>query len=149
MLALICSVGKDRYAFDGDGIIEVVPAVDLKALSNVPSFVAGLMNFQGKPLVVVDFSQLIDKRPCENVLHTRIILLRSPLKEGDILGLKAEKITEIVDRPKEDFSLPGDFFSDFPFLEGISQNQSESVRLVSIEKLFKYVESLFKTEAVL
>jgi chemotaxis-related protein WspB len=98
MLLLLFEISTGRYALDTNQIIEIVPLVQLKKIPTTPYYVAGLMNYRGDGIPVVDLCQLIDNHPHEDALSTRIIIIRYPVENmGDRpLGLIANNVTETV-----------------------------------------------------
>jgi chemotaxis-related protein WspB len=98
MLLLLFEIGNGRYALETNRIIEIVPLVNLKKIPTSHAYVAGLMNYRGKGIPVVDLCQLIDNSSFEDVLSTRIIIVSYPIKNlGDrSLGLIANNVTETV-----------------------------------------------------
>ena len=98
MLLLLFEIGNGRYALETNSIIEIVPLVNLKKIPTTPAHVAGLMNYRGEVIPVVDLCQLIDHSSCENALSTRIIIVSYPLKNlsEKPLGLLANNVTETI-----------------------------------------------------
>ena len=54
---------SDRYALDVRQIAEVLPLVDIKPIPQAPRGVAGIFNYRGAPVPVIDLSQLTLGRP--------------------------------------------------------------------------------------
>lgn len=81
-----------------DRIIEVVPLVTLRKIPFSEEYVAGLMNYRGRPVPVIDLCYLTGGRPCAAKYSTRIILVSYPVenKQDAILGLIAEEVTETI-----------------------------------------------------
>ena len=98
MLLLLFEIGNGRYALDVNQIIEIVPLVKLKKIPTTPDYVAGLMNYRGEGIPVLDLNELIDSVPFENALSTRMIIVKYPIKgKGDKpLALIANNVTETV-----------------------------------------------------
>jgi chemotaxis-related protein WspB len=96
MLLLLFDIGKEHYALDVNQIIEVVPLVILKNIAAAPDYVAGLMNYRGSGVPVIDLNQLVGSSPSEDVLSTRIIVVKYPVKDmgHKPLGLIATNVTE-------------------------------------------------------
>lgn len=142
MQLLLCSAGKERYAIDADYIFVVIPKVKLKELPHTESFVAGLLNYGGHPIPVVDFCQLITGRPSENVLHTRIILLTKPNQSGvtPVLGILAERVTQTIEKDKAQFLDSGVRIKDLPFLGGVLTDESDIIQFVLIDELMRYLQ---------
>lgn len=143
MLLLQCYVGDHRFVLDGDWVIEVVPWIHLKPLPHSPPYLIGLMNFNNEPVPVIDFCQIVAERACVNSLHTRIVLLKNPKKEGPsshLFGLLAEKITETVDLEKSVFLDSGIKIAHLPFYGGIMTEGELSIQWVNLEELSHYLQ---------
>jgi len=96
MLLLLFEIGRERYAMPTTRVREIIPLVKLKKIPKTADYIAGLINFRGQPVPVVDLCVLIDNRPCKARLSTRIIMLEYP-REGQspkLLGMIAENVTE-------------------------------------------------------
>jgi chemotaxis-related protein WspB len=59
MLLLLFEIGNGRYALEVNQIIEIVPLVKFKKIPHSPDYVAGLMNYRGKGLPVIDLNLLL------------------------------------------------------------------------------------------
>jgi len=149
MLLLLCYVETEKFAFDGEDVVEVIPKVKLKDLPHVPEYVAGLLNLGGTPVPVIDICRLIKAYPARNSLHTRIILLKHQFPQGDplLLGVIAEKVTETADRDKSLFIDSGVNLKDLPFLGGILSENGPPIQLILTDKLFAFMQGvLFKED---
>jgi chemotaxis-related protein WspB len=109
MLFLLFSIGKDRYVIEANRIIEVAPLVELRNLPQAPRGLAGIMNYRGKPVPVIDLCQLTADQPASQRLSTRIIILKHPNpKQGDrLVGLIAERVTQVIHKEAGEFVNPG------------------------------------------
>ena len=105
MLFILFRLGKERYALDAGRVIEVVPRLPLRPQPGAPDFVAGLLNFRGKVVPVLDLGTLTLGAPCSEQLSTRIILVDYTLKSGvkRLLGLIAEAVTDAAKREPHQF----------------------------------------------
>src|SRR5580698_2573092 len=99
MVALLFEVDGQRYGLDVTQVVKVLPSVHLRRLPRVPSYVAGVFRYRGAMVPVIDLSQLIKGRPFTALMSTRIILvqLQANSGAGRVLGLLAERATEILD----------------------------------------------------
>ena len=59
MLLLLFHLGSELYAIESSQVIEIIPTVNLRPLHHVPDYVAGLFNYRGKFIPVIDLSQLL------------------------------------------------------------------------------------------
>src|SRR5438105_11295634 len=75
MLLLTFKIGSDRYALPASQMIEVVPLVSLKKIPQAPPGVAGIFNYHGQPVPVIDLSELTIGIPAQARVSTRIILI--------------------------------------------------------------------------
>jgi chemotaxis-related protein WspB len=105
MLYLLVQLGPDRYALPARDIVEVLPLVALKALPGAPRGLAGLLDYRGAAVPVVDLSTLALGAPAVPRVSTRLLLVRyTPPRGGErLLGLIAERATETMRRAPEDF----------------------------------------------
>src|SRR5579862_6273461 len=98
MLFLLFQVGKDRFALDSKLVAEVAPLVHLKCIPHAPASVAGLFNYRGSAVPVIDLCQVFFGSMSPMRLSTRIMLVNYRATSGEtfLLGLMAEQITETV-----------------------------------------------------
>ena len=109
MLILQFRMGEDIYALDSRQVVRVLPAANLKRLPAAPAGIAGLLNFEGAPVPVVDLSELALGQPAAQHLSTRIILteLSGPAAERRLLGLLVEHATNTLRCEATDFTPAG------------------------------------------
>lgn len=105
MLFLLFQLGSDRYALAASQVAEVLPLVALKALPGAPRGVAGLLDYRGDPVPVIDLGALALGTPAAHRVSTRLLLVNYPLPRGGtrLLGLLAERTTETMQRDPQDF----------------------------------------------
>lgn len=105
MLALAFSVGPDRYAVDVRRVARVVPRIGLRPVPHADGALAGLLDYAGAAVPVMDLGKLLGGEPSASRLSTRIMLLRAdPARPADLLGLIAEQVTDLRDVPDDDGS---------------------------------------------
>jgi chemotaxis-related protein WspB len=109
MLFLLFQLGKDRYALPTREVAEVLPLVALKQIPAAPSWVAGLFNYHGTPVPVIDLNALALGQPAQRRFATRTVLVHYPEPgEGNhLLGLIVEKATETLQCDPADFHAYG------------------------------------------
>ena len=69
MLFLLMQLDGDRYALDIRQVAVVLPLVDLRAVPGAPPAVAGIIDYGGAPVPVIDLAQLLANRPAQ-LVHT-------------------------------------------------------------------------------
>jgi chemotaxis-related protein WspB len=95
-LFLQFEIGGHRYLIEARAVEAVLPLPDLKPLPGAAAGVAGVANYQGKPVPVIDLAQLATGRPAADRLSTRLVLVTYPAASGKkLLGLVAERATSV------------------------------------------------------
>lgn len=109
MLFILFQLGADRYALPARDVAEVLPLVTLKEIPGAPRGVAGLMDYRGAPLPVIDLSALALGRPAARRISTRLLVVDYGATGGSrhLLGLLAERATELLAKPPEAFQPAG------------------------------------------
>ena len=109
MLFLLFQLGKDWYAFEASDVIEVLPMVKRKEIPGAPRGVAGVFNYHGANVPLIDLSALALGTPAGAQMSTRIILANyseEKSRETHPVGFLAEQVTEVVRRDEADFVDP-------------------------------------------
>jgi chemotaxis-related protein WspB len=137
MLFFLFRMGNDRYALDARQIAEVLPMVNVKAIPQAPAGVVGLIDYRGVPVPLIDLSQLALGRPALRRLGTRIILVDYSDHEGTmhLLGLLAERATEMMRRDPADFVASGIGNDLTPYLGPVATDAHGMVQWVAVDKL--------------
>ena len=141
MLFLIFQVGAHRYAIDAGQVAEVLPLVVINAIACAPEEIAGVLVYRGAPVPVVDLSQLLEGRPAERRLSTRVVVVHYPLgKDGvkgktRLLGLIAEKATETIRREAPEFVESGVVNDRAPYLGSVAPDARGMVQRVDIGRV--------------
>lgn len=137
MLFLQFQLGKDRYALDCSQVVEVLPLLEIKRIPQAPAGVAGAFNYRGKPVPVIDLSELALGRPAQRHMSTRIIIVRYPGGNGvpHLLGLIAEKATETARRDPADFTDPGVINDGAPYLGPVATDPYGLVQRIEVTRL--------------
>jgi chemotaxis-related protein WspB len=160
MLLLTFTVGANRYAVDVTTVVEVVPRVELQLIPHAPAFLAGLLDYRGKVVPVIDLGLLLDVGPCRDCLSTRIILVydspddqngwnqdrgasreearaarANPKPAPNLLGLVAEHVSDLTKvRPEQIVPAPVRL-PQTPYLGPIVQTDQGIVQLIVVEKI--------------
>ena len=137
MLVLIFYLGNTMYTMKCDRVREVAPMVKLKEVPHTPNYFAGLFNYRGVVVPVIDLRQLIQGRPCQMRLSTRIILvdyLRED-KTPAIIGLMAERVTDAVKKSQDAFVSPGLSMQEAPYLGGFIMEGNDMIQYIDLDLL--------------
>lgn len=137
MQFLIFHLGKDRYGVSTRHLVRVLPLMGLKQLPQTPAYVAGLMNYHGTPVPVVDLNMLACEARCGTQFDTRILLTEFEADDGHRhhLGLMVERVSHVVDMNSVQFSEPGVSSTAAPYLGKITASDGAIVQLVELAQL--------------
>lgn len=133
MLVLRFYLGDIMYVMRSDRVKEVAPMVNLKKIPHAPDSLAGLFNYRGRIVPVIDLCQLIHGYPCRMRLSTRIILIDFP--NPPVLGIMAERVTEAINKSEEAILSPGIVMHNAPYLGGIVMEQKDMVHYIDLDRL--------------
>ena len=135
MLYLLLRMGHARYALEARRIVEVVPWVELKPLPHSAAYVAGLFDYRGTLVPVIDLCRLTDGYACRDYLTSRIVLVDYSGADGihHTLGLLAEQVTETAKLEDNDFQPSGLRQPDAPYLGPYQHNDAALVQRLEIE----------------
>ncbi len=137
MLYLLFQLGKDRYALEAARVVEVLPLLNLKQFPNAPRGLAGIFNYRGRPVPAVDLCELTMGQPASERLSTRIIVVNYPDEQGTnhLVGLIAERATDVIRRNAAEFIDPGVKFGAAPYLGPVLMDGNRAIQLVYEQRL--------------
>lgn len=137
MLLLLFTLDNHRYGLEARQVIEVVPLAELKPLPRAPDYVAGVLNYRGVPVPVLDLTQMNQSYPSRACMSTRIILVSYGAQTGQarLLGLMAERVTETALKDPDDFTPTGITTPEAAYLGPVANIAQGLLQLVRIEEL--------------
>jgi chemotaxis-related protein WspB len=137
MLFVLFRLGNDRYAMPASRVVEVVPLMALKRLPQAPPGLAGILNYRGRPVPVVDLCELALGHPASEQLSTRILITYHSDAEGEnrLLGLVAEHATEILRKEAQDFAETGVHLGAAPYLGPVLMDPQGPVQWIDEQRL--------------
>ena len=139
MLVLLFYLGDVMYSIKCDRVREIAPMVNLNELPHTPDYFAGLFNYRGMIVPVIDLRQMIQRHPCDIRLSTRIILIDyvKPDATPGIFGLMAERVTEAVMKPKESVVSVGMTMQHTSYFGGILVGDNSMIQYIDVDALPK------------
>lgn len=142
MLLLLFEICNGRFALDANQIIEIVPLVNLKKIPATPPYVAGLMNYRGNGIPVIDLCRLVENLPFEDALSTRIIIVQYPGKDRTAkpLGLIANNVTETVRTSSSKPPPTGVLMDKSLYDEATTPEVSDMIQWFDMNKMLQHAE---------
>ena len=134
---LVFYVGGDRYALPTDRVVEVVPRAILREVHRAPDYIAGLLNYRGEIVPVIDLCKTICGKPTANAYSSRIITIENPTGETDppFLGLMAERVTDTFPYTETERSAPCPV-REAPYLGATILDEEGMIQIVRVEFLW-------------
>jgi chemotaxis-related protein WspB len=127
-------VKESAYGLDIVPIREIIPFVELQALPHAPDFLAGMLNYHGAMVPVIDVTQLLSGDRSRPLLSTRIIIVTHVLRDGEtkLVGLLAEGVTEAVSYKAEDVKPLNITIDDCGYLGGFIADELGTIQLIHL-----------------
>lgn len=141
MLFLLFHLGEDFYVLEASRISEVLPLVRIRAMPDAARAGIGVINHRGKPVPVIDLSELLLDRPAQRQLSTRIVLIRDEIAGGQprSIGLVLEQATETLRLDPAEFISPGIMGSGLSYLGPVLADRRGLIHWIDPGKLFSHV----------
>ncbi len=137
MLFVIFQVGNAGYALEARLVARVIPHVKLRACPSAPACLAGLANYHGAAVPVIDFSLLMGGAPSVAWLSTRIILANYAGHDARqrMIGILAERVTSAMELAETDFEQAGVAQAGMAGLGGLAARGTGFVQRVFMTRL--------------
>ncbi len=140
MLFLLFQIGETRYALETAAVLEIVPRVALRPVPGAPVGVAGLLDYHGSPVPVLDLCEMATGHLAQKRFSTRLILARVPAfrdeaEGGRVVGLLAERATTLLQRQPSDFARTGLQTAGNSFLGPVTTDGEGFIHRLNLETL--------------
>jgi chemotaxis-related protein WspB len=151
-LYLQIQTGADGYLLEAARVARVLPMLQIKRLPGAAASVAGIVNYQGAPVPVLDLCELFLGRPATPHLSTRLILIsvaacrRTETSGGDrLVGLLAEKVSDTIRLEPLDFISEEIRSEGAPYLGVMARANGRLWQRIELPKLLStnLLETLF------
>ncbi|MDR3622599.1 MAG: chemotaxis protein CheW [Paludisphaera borealis] len=162
MLLLTFQAAGQLYAVDAARIVEVVPRVNLRPMPHAPAFLAGVFEYRGDVVSVVDLGVLLGADPSPDRLNTRIILVdraapaskevaddcdaeassgpsshASKPRRRSLLGLIAEQVSDLSSVDPEALIASPVQLPRAPYLGRLAETEHGMAQLITVEKVLE------------
>ena len=130
-------VGQNRFVLPARDIIAIVPVVSLREMPQAPHYVAGILNYHGESVPVVDIRVLMAGVKTDIRLSTRIAVIRFDVsrKKQRLLGLLAERLTEVMRIDETRFKASGAANDNAGYLGGVITDNKGILQRLEVSEL--------------
>ncbi len=133
MMVLLFRLGEDRYAVDVKDVVEIVPNVPLQQIPMAPELVAGLLNYRGVVVPIIDLSMVISGAKSNRVLSSRVVMIKYGADR--MLGLLAENVTEAM-KVADDMFLPHAISPECgTFVDGVALSDKGMIQRINVKAI--------------
>jgi chemotaxis-related protein WspB len=138
MLMLLFHIGNNLYAIESSRVIEVIPRVSYREVHHVPNYVAGVFNYRGVIVPVIDLCYLIRGNPSQAHLSTRVMIVSYSGENNTLqyMGLMAEKVIKTVNKSANEFLKSGIKTNDARYLGDMIMDEKGMIQNIDLELLF-------------
>ena len=137
MLFILFTLDSERYVIDAtqvERLMSLTPQSPPKAIPGAPSWIAGVIDYEGTPLPVIDLPALALGRPAAQLMSTRIVLVRYPIAGMvRLLALLLEGATRTIRLNVDAFHDAGLDMPHARYLGPIASNAGSLVQWIRIE----------------
>jgi chemotaxis-related protein WspB len=141
-LYLKIQTGGDGYLLAAARVSHVLPLLQVKRLPGTAAGVAGIVNYQGAPVPVLDLCELFLRRPAAPHLSTRLILIavagrdeRGKSGGERVVGLLAEKVSDTIRLGPQDFISQEIRSEGAPYLGAMARANGRLWQRIELPKL--------------
>ena len=136
MLLLVFHVKEDSYAIDTKNVVEVIPLTHLQSLTGAPDYVAGIFNYRGASVPVIDLCHFFKDENSNRYYNTRMILVNYKLADKNhVLGLIAENVSDVVQKDESQLQSSGMQLETSPFLGKVVFDKGAMIQNIELDKL--------------
>jgi chemotaxis-related protein WspB len=137
MLFLLLDIGTETYALAAEQVVEILPLLPCKRIPRAPAGLAGVFNYHGAMVSLIDLGELMLGKLSPNKMSTRIILANYGREAGkrSLLGLIAEGVTETMRRGTNEFVDSGVSVADSPYLGPVTVEKGRLIQRIEFDRL--------------
>lgn len=142
MLYLLFSADSTRYVLATSVISEIAPLVPLRKLPEAPVYIAGLMNYRGKSLPIIDASQLLAGYDTAQRLSARIVVVQISTPEGGFreVGLLLERAIETLSIDDDSFVESGIENPKTPYFGKVCLDDEGMLQQITVENILSKMD---------
>lgn len=136
---LVFHIDEEIYGINSKRVAEVTGNMGVTPLPGVPEWVAGIANWRGDIISVVDLRKLWEKKS-KSPKKSRLIILH-PNKNDSAIAFVVDKLSEIVTLSVKDINFSAaDFTDSYPTFFAKADYKSQSLYLLDIDKILSSLD---------
>ena len=134
---LIMHAGEQVLALHSDAVIEIIPLIQMRAVPKTEDHLAGLIDYRGTLVPVIDLPALLIGRVCKRLLSSRIVLTRFVAGGSTpvVIGILAEGVTGTSEVDPERLSLIPEDFAVEPYLGKVARVEEGMAHEIRVDRI--------------
>lgn len=132
----IGQISDDVYALDSKNVLEIIKFVELTRPERLPSHIAGLFEYDGKIINIVDIRSVLNIEPVSYDINSMIVILNY---NQNIFGVIVNSVPDIV---KVDITSiqPTPYSAKHGFIDAICSYNEKQCGIINIAALSEWVK---------
>lgn len=140
---IFVKIGETSYAFPAMGVLEIIKLVELEYPERMPSYIAGLLEYKGKIIHIVDLRGILKVDAKDYSIDNHIVVIQG---KHSIYGIIADEITDIRKVDNVIIS-PPPYSVNSCFTKGILSDAGKNTTVINLSSLEEWMKMSDKTEA--
>lgn len=127
----------ERYLIPISEVIEVTPYVRPRLMPHVPSYLAGMIDYRGETIPLVDICYLLSNQPCKTNLCSRILIgeMKAPDGREIKMGWLFDGVTETVRIESHQFEAAPLHLKSAPYLGDVVTDDKGIMQCIVVQSI--------------
>ena len=131
----LIEIGERKYAIETKDVLEIVKVMQLEYPYKMPSYILGTIEFEKKPVGVIDLREVFKNERIVYDLSSRIIVLKA---ENSFVSIICDKICDIKKINKDNLQVVP-YQMETNFFDGMYNEEKENIYVININNIINYL----------
>ena len=133
----IVSIAEDIYAIDAKNVLEILKFVELSTPERLPSHIAGLFEYDGRIINVVDIKSILNIEPSPYDINSMIVIIKV---EEDIFAVMVNKVLDVKRADMKDIQ-PVPYHTKHSFIQCIYDYKDFQCNVLNLQSINDWVKT--------
>ncbi|OPX93283.1 MAG: Chemotaxis protein CheW [Pelotomaculum sp. PtaB.Bin104] len=130
-------IGDQWFGLILSNVERIIRAVEVTPLPQAPEVVAGVINFQGRIIPVVNIRGRFSF-PCREIgLNDQFIIANTSRRT---VAVVADAVGDVVERPEQEIVAAGEIMPDIEYVEGVIKLEDGMILILDLGRLLFHEE---------
>jgi purine-binding chemotaxis protein CheW len=138
---LTFALAKEEYGLPVLRVREIIKAMDITVVPQVPAYVRGVINLRGKVIPVIDLRLKFQFEGKADTDRTAIIVVELDLPNSGrtLVGVLVDSVSEVLNIVRDEIEPPPDFGErvDTTFMRGVAKVRGTVKILLDLDRVFE------------